>query len=122
MINILVVDDEPSIHKITDKILTPLNIEVHHAFNGDEAIRFLQTVHFDLVFMDIYMPGKTGIETAKIILNQNPKIEIIGMTASSAEELELSAFGVGMRFFFNKPISKEKLLSTISQHHPELFH
>jgi CheY-like chemotaxis protein len=122
MINILIVDDEPTIHKITDKLLAPLDIEVHHAFNGDEAIKFLQTVRFDLVFMDIYMPRKTGIETTEIILNQNPKIEIIGMTASSAEELETSAFGVGMRLFFNKPISKEKLFSAISLHHPEIFH
>lgn len=122
MINILIVDDEPTIHKITDKLLAPLDIEVHHAFNGDEAIKFLQTVSFDLVFMDIYMPRKTGIETTKIILNQNPKIQIIGMTASSAEELETSAFGVGMQFFFNKPISKEKLFSAISLHHPEIFH
>ncbi len=80
--------------------------------NGQEAVRAIKTLHYDLVLMDLQMPEMNGFEASKKIraLNiENSKIPIIALTASMGEDIRQKCFDSGMNDFLTKPVSLDVL-------------
>ena len=63
---ILVVDDEPQIRRVMRSALTAEGYEVHDARTGEQALESVRTQRFDLILLDINMPGMGGLETCRI--------------------------------------------------------
>jgi CheY-like chemotaxis protein len=96
-------------------ILQEMNFHVEIANNGFEAIERIKTSAFDLVLMDMKMPGINGAETFREIKKIQPEIIVMFMTAQSIEQvlgeiLEEGAYGV-----MYKPIDPEKLVEFIEK-------
>lgn len=110
---ILIVDDNRINQVVTKKVLENHGIGCTISNNGDEAISYLKKKHFDLVLMDINMPGKNGMETTKEIRLFNKIIPIIALTAWEDEEMDKKIKDSGMNAIVVKPYDVEKFLSVI---------
>jgi CheY-like chemotaxis protein len=85
MARILIVDDEPDILVILDRMLRKMNHETVLAGNGKEAVRRLQECTVDLVITDLIMPESEGIETIAQIRKRWPSVKIIAMSGGGRQ-------------------------------------
>ena len=116
-LDILVVDDNPVNQKVASRFLLKLGYHVDLAANGPESIQLAKEKKYDLIFMDIQMPGMDGIETTEIILKDeaiSPKPRVVALSASQVSEIKDNCLKVGMHSFLEKPISLDDLLGEIN--------
>jgi two-component system response regulator HydG len=111
--NILVVDDLKSIRLTLGGILEDEGHNVVLAENGYHAIEVAKQTPFDLIFIDIRMPGINGVQTFREIKKINPKAVVIMMTAYSVEDLVREALEEGAYAVVYKPFDIEKIVSII---------
>jgi len=83
MKKILVVEDEESQRILYDEELSEMGYEVRLATNGEEALQMARKERPDLVILDIMMPGMSGLETLRELLNDDPRVPVIIHTAYS---------------------------------------
>lgn len=115
-LKILVVDDNLSNRKLLDVILKRLGTEVVCATDGYDALEQAGTNLFDIIFMDINMPGISGIQTTrKIRALPNGKLPyIVATTALSSPEGTSKFLRCGMNGTLNKPLSADAVKSKIT--------
>ncbi|MGD0001519.1 MAG: response regulator transcription factor [Bryobacteraceae bacterium] len=109
---ILVVDDEPQIRRVLRATLTSKGYEVVDARTGEEALEALRDSRFNLVLLDINMPGIGGLETCKEI-RASSEIAIIMLTVRDAEADKVAALDAGADDYVTKPFSTPELLARI---------
>lgn len=111
---ILIVDDEASILQSLEGILTDEGFEVLIAQSGHEALEKIEEEIPDLVLLDIWMPGKDGIETLTEIKQGYPNLQVVMMSGHGTIETAVKATKVGAYDFIEKPLSLEKLLLSVN--------
>jgi signal transduction histidine kinase/CheY-like chemotaxis protein len=117
--NILVVDDNRINQIMIQKMLEKHNIPVRIAENGKEALRVLEDKAFDLIFMDIQMPGMDGFETAQEVRSRkSSEVPIVAMTAYAGESEQRRCYESGMNGIIIKPFTLEKILVKMNEHCP----
>jgi DNA-binding response OmpR family regulator len=109
---ILVVDDESQIRRVMRAILIPEGFDVDDAKSGDEALDRLRSGKYDLVLLDIDMPGMTGFETCRAIRAVSD-MPIFMLTARSAERDKVEALDAGADDYITKPFSTPELLARV---------
>jgi DNA-binding response OmpR family regulator len=109
---ILVVDDEPQIRRVMRAILIPQGFDVDDAKSGDEALDRLRSAKYDLVLLDIDMPGMTGFETCRAIRAVSD-MPIFILTGRSAEKDKVEALDAGADDYITKPFSTPELLARV---------
>jgi CheY-like chemotaxis protein/anti-sigma regulatory factor (Ser/Thr protein kinase) len=116
--NILLVEDDPAIREMIRMILSERNWQVTTAGNGREALTLWRSQPFDIILMDLQMPGMDGLETTRIIRQQEGErhIPIIALTAYARKEDEKNCLAAGMDGYLSKPLKLEQLYSTIKSH------
>ncbi len=112
--SILVVDDEESIIKSLEGILTDEGFEVRNAVNGRAALDKIEEEIPDLVLLDIWMPEMDGIETLVKIKETCPGLQVVMMSGHGTIETAVKATKLGAYDFIEKPLSLEKVLLTIN--------
>ncbi len=117
---VLVVDDNEINRFLANKVLSKFNVNVVTADSGLQAIELLQTKEFDLVLMDIHMPGMSGFETAQALRAMDDvyfkNIPIIALTASIMNEELESIHKYGMNDYQLKPFKPDELVEKIAQY------
>ena len=115
---ILVVDDNEINILIAKRILSKWGLEIDAAINGYEAIDKIMTIHYDLVFMDIKMPGLDGFETAGIIRDISglyyKEVPIIALTASTLKNDHYKFKECDMNGHVLKPFNPEEIKQLLS--------
>ncbi|MES2823107.1 MAG: response regulator [Pseudomonadota bacterium] len=117
-ISILLVDDNPANLQLASELLSGLKTIVIQANNGLQAIEAYKNNHFDVIFMDIQMPGMDGFETTKRIreaeggLHRTP---IIALTAHSITEQKSQLLIAGMDDCISKPVTEAQLAHIINR-------
>ena len=112
--NILLVDDVKINQLITQKTLTKKNINCVTANNGEDAVLRAKEQQFDLILMDIHMPGIGGIEATKQIRIFNTAIPIIALTAITIEKEDLIRFNeAGFNDILSKPFKTDTFFKKI---------
>jgi two-component system, OmpR family, KDP operon response regulator KdpE len=109
---ILVVDDDPQIRRTMKATLTARHYEVSDSRNGEEALDKLRSETFDLVLLDMNMPGTGGIETCRLIRSSSD-VAIIMLTVNNAEKDKVEALDAGADDYVTKPFSIPELLARI---------
>ena len=109
---ILVVDNEPQIRRVMRTTLIPEGFEVDDAKSGDEALEHLRSEKYDLILLDINMPGMTGLETCRAI-RAISDMPIIMLTVHNAEKDKVEALDAGADDYVTKPFSMNELLARI---------
>jgi CheY-like chemotaxis protein len=113
---VLVVDDEPSICEGVESVLTRAGYEVKKAFSGEEAIVMNQQEEFDLILMDLIMPGMDGADTCAEIRRLRPKAKVVAISGSPAgSRVEKFIRSGGIEVFLYKPFGKEELLAGVDK-------
>src|ERR1039458_1362641 len=103
-ISVLVVDDEPALRKVFRTSLAASGFLVKEARSGEEAVDILPQYPFDLVLLDINMPGIGGLEACREIRALAPKIGIVMVTVRDAENDMVRALEAGADDYVTKPV------------------
>ena len=111
--HLLVVEDNKINQMITRKILEKRNIKCQVADNGMDAIKLVETNDFDVVLMDIHMPGISGVEATQEIRKLKPQLPIIALTAVALEENLDEFYRVGFNEIIHKPFKTEEFFDKI---------
>jgi len=109
---ILVVDDDPQIRRVMRVTLTGQGYEVDDAKSGDAALEKVREERFDLVLLDMNMPGMAGLETCRAIRSQS-EIGIIMLTVRDTEFDKVEALDAGADDYVTKPYNPPELLARI---------
>ena len=109
---ILVVDDEPQIRRVMRTTLVARGYMVSTARSGEEALEKVREERFDLVLLDMNMPGIGGMEACRIIRSQSD-IPIVILSIRNAEKEKVDALDAGADDYVTKPFSMPELLARI---------
>ena len=109
---VLVVDDEPQIRRVMRATLTGLGYFVADARSGEEAIEKLTAERFDLVLLDMNMPGMGGLAACREI-RAHWDVAVIVLTVRNAEKDKVQALDAGADDYITKPFSMPELLARI---------
>jgi two-component system, OmpR family, response regulator RegX3 len=109
---ILVVDDEPSVRESVGYALEQEGFQVTLAANGEEAEGQISENGFDLLILDIMMPGKSGLDLCREVRAHSP-VPIILLTAKDAEVDKVVGLEVGADDYVTKPFSVRELLGRV---------
>lgn len=109
---ILVIDDDPQIRRAMRTTLTTRDYQVSDARTGEEGLEKLRSAVFDLVLLDMNMPGIGGLETCRLIRSSS-EIAIIMLTVSNTEKDKVDALDAGADDYVTKPYSTPELLARI---------
>jgi CheY-like chemotaxis protein len=102
---VLIVDDNVRLASTVAAYMEMQGFRAHPAHSAEEALFAAQQVHFDLVLLDINMPGMDGLEVCHRLLAASPGIRVLMVTGRDSEEDPLRAAAVGARGLLTKPIS-----------------
>jgi signal transduction histidine kinase/CheY-like chemotaxis protein len=103
---ILVVDDEPGVALLCERVLKKAGFEVESCSNPEEGITFLQQQPFDLLLVDIRMPGMDGFELMSIARRQQPNLAVVIMTGFGTVETAIEALRQGADGLVLKPFAE----------------
>ena len=109
---ILVVDDEPQMRRIMLSLLSAQGYEVTAALTGEEALEKVRAEQFDLVLLDVNMPGMGGMEACRE-LRRGSDIGIIMLTVRDSERDKVDALDAGADDYITKPFGSPELLARI---------
>lgn len=114
--HVLIVDDVESIRLYLKEILKSDNFMITEAENGNQAFQLIKEHEYDLILMDIEMPGPSGLNVTKRIRQELKFVHtpIIIMTALQSPELIQEAFEMGATDYISKPLSEYEVLARIN--------
>jgi two-component system KDP operon response regulator KdpE len=109
---ILVVDDEPQLRRALRSTLSALGFVVADAESGEAALQKVRSEKFDLILLDINMPGLSGIETCRA-LRVRSDVSILMLTVRDRAEDKIEALDAGADGYVTKPFDVNELLARI---------
>ena len=112
--SVLIVDDDPAIHLLLDKILTPDGWQIESASSGEEGLARFLAGNYDLVLTDIVRPGMDGFALLKRIRELRPHARVIFMTVVNTPGNVLEAIRDQAYSYLSKPFSAESVMFTLS--------
>lgn len=107
-VKILVVEDNKINQMITKKILTKMNLNCDIIDNGEDAVDMIKTNNYNIVLMDIHMPGISGIEATKIVRTFDKELTIFALTAVTIEDKMHEFDEAGFTDIIPKPFKQEE--------------
>lgn len=117
-INVLCADDNPTSLKFAFHILSLLGCKVHCATCGEQAAWMIRGISFDIIYMDLHMPGMNGYEATRWIRNELPvhqRPSILAITGDTSSGVTRRCINAGMEGYITKPPSKDKFALSLVQ-------
>lgn len=113
--SVLVVDDEPGILSFLQKALSKRFALVETAGSVEEAEKLRERCHFDLLIVDIKLPGRSGMEWHEALQNSERRSDVIFMTAYADLETAIQAIRLGASDFILKPFRLEQMMNAVER-------
>jgi DNA-binding NtrC family response regulator len=110
---ILIIDDEAAIRESLETLLTIEGYQVEMASDGERGLAMLDQRNYDLVLLDLALPGQNGIEVLPRLHERQPQLPVIMITAFGTVNNVVDAIRAGAQNFVQKPWDNEKLLADI---------
>jgi len=107
---ILIIDDEAALRQTLARVLQRAGFEVTTAENGEQGLDFLKTTDFDMIFMDLRMPGLAGLEVLKIIHAGFPSLPVVLFTAQPDLNSAVEALRNGATDYLLKPLKPQAII------------
>lgn len=112
---VLIVDDEVAFADNIAKLISKRGYEVTAVYNGQSAVEALDEFDFDVVILDLKMPGLDGLSALKLIKGKRPGVEVIILTGHGSMESGIDGIQLGAFDFIMKPVRFEDLQEKIRQ-------
>lgn len=112
-ITVLIVDDEPSVLKAISSVLRHEDMEAVCASNSSDALKLLNGQTFDLILLDIMMPGQDGFSMLKELRRRHILTPVILLSGREEDSAQVEGLGLGADDYMTKPFSKAVLVSKI---------
>jgi len=108
----LVVDDSESMRAFAHAILSSFDAEISEAVNGEDALQLIKQHQFDAIFLDVNMPGISGLEVCEKVRKELgfTKVPIVIMTALDSSEVIAQAFAAGATDYINKAYIQHEMM------------
>jgi two-component system response regulator AtoC len=113
---ILVADDDTAIRTLLKTFLEDEDFSVTEAASGQEALQGLGDGTYDLVLLDMRMPGMTGLDVLKQLREKQGEVPVILMTAYGSPNTAIQASSLGAYGYITKPFELEDVLHTINRY------
>ena len=110
---ILVVDDEDKITRVIRAYLEKSGFTVTEAHDGETALSLAQTGNFELMILDLMLPGISGEDICKQLRRRGNDLPVIMLTAKGAEEERITGLGLGADDYMVKPFSPGELVARV---------
>jgi two-component system KDP operon response regulator KdpE len=110
---VLLVEDDRSIRRGLYATLSALGFDAGEASSGEEAMSRLQAAGYEVVLMDLNMPGMGGVEACRQIRSEFPRISILVVTVRDTEDAKIEALDAGADDFITKPFQVGELTARI---------
>lgn len=114
---VLLVDDEESYLEYLSKRLINRGYDVTKCLSGEEALEKIESRDFDVVILDVLLPGMDGIETLREINRLRPLAEVIMLTGRASLESGVEGMKLGAFDYLRKPCDTAELVSKINEAH-----
>lgn len=113
----LVVDDSTTIRRLMDLTLQPLDIEVEFADRGEEALLLVKRNHYDIVFLDVMLPGIDGYRVCKQIKAEKDtrNISVIMLTSKDTAFDRVRGIMAGTDVYLTKPLERGQLIQALNK-------
>src|SRR5262245_39900725 len=115
MVNILIVDDEPQIRRILSVLLVEKRFCVAEAETGEQAILKSNDFHPDLALLDVNLPGISGLDTLRALLERHKNLDCIMMTAYGTIRSAIDAIRMGAFDYLTKPFDNNELIMIVER-------
>lgn len=112
-LRVLIVDDEHQIGEFLFEFLTELGYEAFFADNGIDALKFIKRTRPHIVLLDVRMHGMDGLEVLQRIMEIDPNVGVIMVTALQEEDIGRQALNLGAVDYISKPIDLEYLETSL---------
>ena len=112
---VLVVDDEVRIQRACQRLLTEEGCDVEVAQNGIQGLKMIEEKHFDIILLDLMMPGMSGLDVLKDVKSRHPDTVVIIITGYATLEHSIETMKKGAFDFLSKPFSPQELRLVISK-------
>lgn len=111
--HILIADDEEMIRELLCATLSKEKYQCHQAGNADEGLAILEKEPIEIAFIDIMMPGRSGVELLKDARATKPDISVLMITALNDMDTALSCIHLGAEDYITKPFNLDRVLLTV---------
>ena len=115
MTEIMVVDDDRDLRESLAEVLSAAGFSVTQASQGEEALAYLAHRNFDLILLDLVMPGMDGLELLGRIRDKAPRMPVIMITAFASVENAVTAMRQGASDYVTKPFRIDVLLASVGR-------
>lgn len=109
-IRVLIADDEIEFLETLKRRLKKRGLEVEGVKSGEEALDLLSKQEFDVLILDVKMPGLDGIETLRLVKEKAPDMEVIMLTGHANVEVAMQGMEIGAFDYLMKPMDIDELV------------
>ena len=113
MARVLLIDDEPRINDFVSRALVANGLEVDTASRGDEGLRMARDGEYDLVVLDLMMPGISGLGVLRALLEHDPHQRVLVLSALSDVESKVHCLELGAADYLSKPFALSELVARV---------
>jgi two-component system alkaline phosphatase synthesis response regulator PhoP len=114
-LSILLVEDEENLHEALKLNLELEGYEISSAFDGEQALKTIQQEYFDLIILDVMLPGIDGISIAETIRVQNNDVPVLILSAKNTSADRVLGLKKGADDYLTKPFNLEELLLRVQK-------
>ncbi len=112
--NILIVDDDPMVREILKEIIQKQGFAVSAAENGESALKEMEKQRFDLIFLDLLMPGLSGLGMLEAIKDKDKNSVVVIVTGFADDPIALKAMSLGPLFLIRKPFKEKDIIEVLN--------
>ncbi|MGM0534592.1 MAG: ATP-binding protein [Pseudomonadota bacterium] len=116
---LLVVEDNPVNQRVAHDMLARLDCRVSVVSSGGEALHLVAREHFDLIFMDVQLPGMDGLEATRRLRDRGgwlAEVPVVAMTAGGPDGDQARCLAAGMDGYLTKPLLQDALVASLQRH------
>ena len=112
---LIVIDDDPNIHRLVTAFVRPLGVEVRCASSGAEGLELMRAAPPDLVILDYDMPGQNGLEVLRSMRSepQLSTVEVIFATGNVVDTMITECYAAGATDYIRKPLCRAELMARV---------